>query len=148
MERHFNVTVYVLNPKNLRFLMIKHKKLGAYLPPGGHIDPNEIPDVAALREVSEETGIETTLYGDTFPNGAGLVRPFGIQRNIIEAGKHEHLDIIYLATPKGEAELRVNNRETDGAEWYSIEEIQEESFNSFPATKQWCRYFHDMFQKR
>ena len=36
MERHFNVTVYVTNEEG-KFLLIRHKKLQKWLPPGGHI---------------------------------------------------------------------------------------------------------------
>lgn len=38
-------------------LLIKHKKLGLWLNPGGHIDPGELPHEAAEREFYEETGV-------------------------------------------------------------------------------------------
>ena len=38
-------------------LLIHHKGLGKWLPPGGHIEENEVPHEAAIREVYEETGI-------------------------------------------------------------------------------------------
>ena len=63
MERHFNVTVYVVNDEG-KFLFIRHKKLQKWLPPGGHIDENEIPDIAALREVKEETSLNVELQGE------------------------------------------------------------------------------------
>jgi 8-oxo-dGTP pyrophosphatase MutT (NUDIX family) len=40
-----------------KVLLIKHKMLGIWLSPGGHIDPNELPHQAAEREFFEETGI-------------------------------------------------------------------------------------------
>lgn len=39
-------------------LLIKHKKLGIWFCPGGHIDENELPHAAAEREFWEETGIK------------------------------------------------------------------------------------------
>ncbi|HEX6658055.1 MAG TPA: NUDIX domain-containing protein, partial [Ilumatobacter sp.] len=35
----------------------KHKRLGLWLQPGGHIDPGEAPWRAAIREAQEETGL-------------------------------------------------------------------------------------------
>jgi 8-oxo-dGTP pyrophosphatase MutT (NUDIX family) len=32
-----------------------------WLPPGGHIDPHELPHDAAVREVHEETGLAVAL---------------------------------------------------------------------------------------
>lgn len=142
MERHFNVTVYVVNDEG-KFLFIRHKKLQKWLPPGGHIDENEIPDIAALREVKEETGLNVELQGERFPRKSDCVRPYGIQRNIIKEGQHEHMDLIYLAKPINEEKLVLNEEETEGINWYSIDEILKPEFDSFEETKKWCKRFSD-----
>jgi ADP-ribose pyrophosphatase YjhB (NUDIX family) len=36
---------------------------GLWSPPGGHIEPGEAAEAAALREVSEETGVSAKLSG-------------------------------------------------------------------------------------
>src|SRR5258708_915119 len=41
-----------------KVLLVKHKKLGIWLNPGGHIEPNELPHLAAEREYFEETGVK------------------------------------------------------------------------------------------
>jgi 8-oxo-dGTP pyrophosphatase MutT (NUDIX family) len=41
-----------------KVLLIKHKKLGLWLNPGGHIDEGELPHEAAEREFFEETGVK------------------------------------------------------------------------------------------
>lgn len=41
-----------------KVLLIKHKKLGIWLNPGGHIDEGELPHQAAEREFFEETGVK------------------------------------------------------------------------------------------
>lgn len=40
-----------------RVLLILHRRLGHWLPPGGEIEPGETPAEAALRELREETGL-------------------------------------------------------------------------------------------
>ncbi|MDE2143958.1 MAG: NUDIX domain-containing protein, partial [Elusimicrobia bacterium] len=57
MRRYcFVVSAYAV--REGKVLLIKHKKLGLWLAPGGHIDEGETPDEAALRELKEETGLE------------------------------------------------------------------------------------------
>lgn len=44
--------------ENNKVLLVKHKKLGFWLAPGGHVEQNELPHRAAEREFFEETGIQ------------------------------------------------------------------------------------------
>ncbi|CAN5506815.1 hypothetical protein BH09CHL1_BH09CHL1_33480 [soil metagenome] len=101
VTRDFTVAVLVVH--NGRILLHRHKKLNRWLPPGGHVEPNELPDDTALREVLEETGVSATLVGipaiDINLPGQPrqLCPPLGIQLTPISLG-HDHIDIIYLAT--------------------------------------------------
>ena len=56
MKRQFTATVYILEKDKV--LLIHHRKLQKWLPPGGHMDPNETPAEAACREAFEETGLK------------------------------------------------------------------------------------------
>lgn len=102
VTRDFTVAVFVVHGGAL--LLHWHRKLGRWLPPGGHIEPHELPDEAARREVREETGVPVALVGPTgidhtLPGEpVQLVRPEGIQLETIAPG-HEHIDLIYFARP-------------------------------------------------
>ncbi len=62
MRRAFSIAVY---PRlGDRVLLIKHKRLGTWLPPGGELDQDETPLEAAARELREETGL-----AGVFPSG-------------------------------------------------------------------------------
>lgn len=65
----------------------RHKRLGLWLQPGGHIDDGESPEQAVLREVAEETGLHVAHPDD----GAQLVHV-----DVHPAGGHVHLDLRYL----------------------------------------------------
>ena len=102
MTRDFTVAIFIVWQKQV--LLHKHPKLGIIVPPGGHIEPNELPDHAALRETLEETGLHIQLNGELAPHilepnaPIPLTRPRGIQLEQISLG-HEHIDLIYFASP-------------------------------------------------
>lgn len=122
--RHFTVAVFVVSDQ--RVLLHWHRKLARWLPPGGHIEDNELPDDAALREVQEETGVGVRLVGDQgLPLAAPrqLVVPAGIQVEAISPG-HEHIDLVYFAVPDADdlsvAEIDPLLAESDQVGWYAL----------------------------
>jgi len=62
-------------------VLLRHKRLGRWMQPGGHVDAGEHPAEAAVREVTEETGLEvrhpgsvpTLVHVDVHPAAAGHV---------------------------------------------------------------------------
>jgi 8-oxo-dGTP pyrophosphatase MutT (NUDIX family) len=125
--RHFTVAVFVVDAG--RVLLHFHRKLGKWLPPGGHIEDNELPDDAACREVLEETGVHVRLIG---PRGLEidaprqLVVPAGIQVEDISPG-HQHIDLVYFgqlaADDEGGAQIDPRLAERDRVGWYSAAEL-------------------------
>jgi len=59
VERHHTATAYVVTRGQT--LLLWHGKLGMWLPPGGHCEPNEHPVEAAEREALEESGFEVDV---------------------------------------------------------------------------------------
>lgn len=115
--RHFTVAVFVVWDGCV--LLHRHRKLGMWLPPGGHIEPGELPDEAAVREVLEETGVRVSLTGERredVEEPRQLRRPAGVQLEPIGPG-HEHIDLIYFALP--EDSTRISQEfEGDLTGWY------------------------------
>ncbi len=133
--RHFTVAVFVVREKKV--LLHRHRKLGMWLPPGGHIEENELPDEAAVREVFEETGLRVELVSerrqDIF-DPVQLHRPAGVQLENIGPG-HQHVDLIYFARPIGSIEIAESYSE-DRVGWYGSKEWDEMPLNL--EVRGWC----------
>lgn len=144
IEKHFCVTNYVIDEKTGDFLLIYHKKLNKWLPPGGHIEINETPEEAALRETYEETGLNVSLVGKPLPRPEDIINPFAIQLNRINE-HHFHMDLIYLSTASSTMSLLLNENEATKINWFSINKILENNFNTFDTTKEWCKKFYNLY---
>jgi len=100
MIRHFTATAFVVDGP--RTLLHWHKRLQQWMPPGGHIERNEDPVQAVLREVYEETGlVAEVILANTplrFNYPEQLPAPYTILvENIPGPGEpHKHIDLIYF----------------------------------------------------
>jgi 8-oxo-dGTP pyrophosphatase MutT (NUDIX family) len=121
----FVATAYVV--RDGKTLLLKHKKLGLWLPPGGHIDEGETPDEAARREVLEETGLEADFVAPTRgPDPAGgrveyLHPPLHVQVEEIPGHNH-HVDFIYCLRARA-GEVRPGPGESGTWRWHSPEDL-------------------------
>ena len=103
--RHFTATAFVVHDASVALHW--HPKVGAWLPPGGHIEDNEDPVQAVLREVEEETGLVVDLVPTASLLDLGCQEqvhpPFTIVIEDIHDpvnGYHQHIDMIYFCRPK------------------------------------------------
>jgi 8-oxo-dGTP pyrophosphatase MutT (NUDIX family) len=102
LERHFTATAFVVHDG--KTLLQWHSKLQQWMPPGGHLLPNEDPATGALREVLEETGLRAEIIRVTaehdFMYPEQLATPYAVLLEDIAAhgdGPHQHIDFIYFA---------------------------------------------------
>jgi 8-oxo-dGTP pyrophosphatase MutT (NUDIX family) len=125
--RHYTASAVVLDDQD-RVLLVHHNKLGTWLYPGGHIDPDEAPGEAAVREVAEETGIRVSVLGETgfaHPAVVGHVPPWAIiEMDVTDSkdGQHSHIDHVYVCEYVG-GELTPQLEEVGGARWVPVAEL-------------------------
>jgi len=99
--RHFTASAIVFDDHQ-NVLLVHHNKLGQWLYPGGHIDPNEDPAQAAQREVLEETGLHTQIITDpqfSHPAVTTHAPPYTIIEMDVadtKVGPHRHIDLVYV----------------------------------------------------
>ena len=120
--KHFCASAFIINPENKKILLVKHSDYDKWLQPGGHIEDDETPEVAAVREVYEETGLKINLIGEHFPREDDLIRPLGIQCNR-KKDETRFIDIIYWGIPNNpEAELKLNDESIEIG-WFTRTEL-------------------------
>ncbi|HCC84275.1 MAG TPA: hypothetical protein DEP87_01190 [Candidatus Pacebacteria bacterium] len=134
-----------------KVLLVKHKKLGIWLAPGGHVESGELPHRAAEREVWEETGVRVeavdfwhslpkTTISELLPNPAltnlHWVCEANYQNRLVSRdpsqpqktklwpnGCEQHVCFLYFVKPIDGVDFRQNLEETDGIGWFSADEI-------------------------
>ena len=122
IRRHFTVTGFLSDAAEGGRTALHWHRLGIWLPPGGHIEPDEDPVQAVHREVREETGLEAELVsaGPAFhfahppqlpPPAAVAV--YDIPRDSQLDEPHQHIDFIYFLRPLDPAPALPE----DGLQW-------------------------------
>jgi 8-oxo-dGTP pyrophosphatase MutT (NUDIX family) len=128
-----------------RVLLVKHKKLGHWLNPGGHVDPNEPLHAAAEREFWEETGVKVKACQIIEKNEDPEVLPVPFFSSLTwvsennyqsrvdgrpksadnpwKRGCEQHLYFNFLVEAVGDVQPVQNLEETDGIEFFTREQV-------------------------
>lgn len=128
---HVTGSAIVVGPRGV--VLLKHKRLGMWLQPGGHVDPGETPWEGALREATEETGLAVN-FADT-PSGDV---PALVHVDVHDGGRgHTHLDLRYLVSG-GTADPAPPEEESQEIAWFdwpaAIERASDERLSALLAT--------------
>jgi len=104
---HLTGSAFVVSAAGTHTLLLHHTKLKRWLQPGGHADGQDDLAAVALREATEETGIQgLVVSGDAIDLDIHLVEP-------PHEDAHLHLDVRYLVRAPADAELVGNEESTD-----------------------------------
>ncbi len=128
LTRHFATAIFIVHQSKV--LLVFHRKLKKWLPPGGHVDEHELPDKAALREVKEEVGLDVRLLSFSnhpaqgFKTTRVLAQPFHI--NVHKISKdHEHIGFVYFAKLDGKKfKVKSSKRELTKYKWYTAKQLK------------------------
>jgi 8-oxo-dGTP pyrophosphatase MutT (NUDIX family) len=135
----FTVAIFVVHQGKV--LLIHHRNLNKWLPLGGHIELDEDPETAALREAKEESGLEVELLGErpptTEPGTRALIAPRFLDIHRISA-THEHIGMIYWARPKN-GTLTLAPYEHHDIRWCSAADLEHLQPAMTEAVKWYCR---------
>ncbi len=130
----------VYDPNRQRVVVLIRPSRDEIRLPKGHILPEEEPEQAALREISEETG-----YADL-----EIEFTLGEQLVVFPFGKHtirrmEHYYLVYLRSER-QAERPAADEEEFFPIWISLDEALEHL--TFEAEREWIRRTQTYFAER
>jgi len=117
------VAIFVVHQGKV--LLVHHRQLNQWLPVGGHVELDEDPEAAALREAREESGLEVELLGErpptSTPGSRALIAPRFMDLHRI-SDTHRHIGLIYWARPK-RGQLTLAPAEHHDIRWCGPDEL-------------------------
>lgn len=135
LPHHFTASGLVLAEGHL--LLVNHRRIGAWVPPGGHIEPGEMPEETVVREIEEETGLKVEVVTEPMPQTGDehaffLARPLFVQSVIaVERGETVyHVDLAYLCRPLSDVPKTnglptlSNNPEVKESRWIALNALE------------------------
>lgn len=114
ISRHFCCFFVPLHVPTKSIYLAHHIKAGGWIPPGGHIDPDETPESTVTREFQEELSFKLTDE---------VMSLFNISPVYIEHPKtcEVHYDFWYTVLCKKQTPFVYEKKEFHDAGWFPIE---------------------------
>ena len=128
----FTVEVFIVHQD--RVLLRKHDKYKIWLSVGGHIELNEDPNQAAVREVKEEIGLDVVLVGNlhSFSNESDgyreLLPPAFLNRHKV-GDTHEHITLVYFAKSENDSITQGKNEISEECRWFVADELDDPKYD-------------------
>ncbi len=124
----FTAEVFIVH-KN-KVLLRKHDKLGIWLSVGGHIELDEDPNQAAIREVKEEVGLDVILDDTLRPALPAtttyheLIPPYFLNIHNITP-THQHIVFVYFAkAATNKLTETIKEEHSNEMAWFTKKEIE------------------------
>ena len=132
----WTIVAYVVHGR--RVLFIFHKELKKWLPLGGHIELNEDPDEALVREVQEESGLEAfevlaPKLSIEAQERKFLYTPAYVDIHPINK-KHKHIGLVYFLRTKTDT-IHLAEQEHTDIRWFTEEELDDSQFHLEPGVR-------------
>jgi 8-oxo-dGTP pyrophosphatase MutT (NUDIX family) len=113
--RHLVSYAAVLDPHTFDVLLVDHLNARPFLPPGGHVEPEEHPAAAARRECREELGIDSPIA-----LGAGNPTFLTVTTTI---GRDTDVSLWFIIEGSRDMQLTIDEVEFRGVRWWSLPEV-------------------------
>lgn len=114
----------VIDPEAKKMLLQDHLLAKLWLPPGGHVEPNEDPADAALRECEEELGFRAAFLGEPKPHFITVTTTNG-------QGEHTDVSLWYTLKASQNTPLIIEAGKFNDVRWWDINDIENSPISMF-----------------
>ncbi len=132
---HLTASAWVVNHDATRALVLLHAKIGRWLQPGGHADGESSLWGVALREASEETGIDGL---EVWTEPVDVDVHLFVNRRHPEPS-HLHFDVRYVVRCPPDASPHPNH-ESDALRWVTSDQLTDADLGLDASTRRLARY--------
>ena len=120
---HFTASAWVLNKAHTHVLMAFHNIYQTYAWLGGHADGEEDLLSVALREVKEESGIQTVKPITEGIYSLETIEVNGHEKKGKYVPSHLHLNVTYLLEADDTESLHIKQDENSAVSWFPIDQV-------------------------
>lgn len=141
---HLTASAFVVNEDFDQALMVHHNIFGGFIYPGGHADGEADFLAVAIREVSEETGLDVEVGNDGKILAIQALPIKGHVKRGSYVSAHIHYDVIYLLVAKNVDmhKIRILESENSQVKWCCLEDTYNEE------AVDWIRPINEKIVKR
>lgn len=108
----------VVSPTEKKVLLVDHRNAQLWLPPGGHVEPNEHPKDTVKREIIEELGIEADFLLEA-PLFVTVSKTSGATTGV----GHTDVSLWYVLKGCTQQRLDYDKKEFKQIRWFALDEI-------------------------
>ena len=119
---HMTASAWVVNPQRTRTLLVYHRLFDSWSWTGGHADGEEDLLAVALREVREETGVQSLFPVTEDIYSLEVLTVDGHEKHGKYVPSHLHLNLTYLLEAEEDQPLRICEEENTGVAWFSLDD--------------------------
>lgn len=114
--QHLVAYFAVFDPAQQQLLLVDHRQAELWLPTGGHIEPDEHPQTAVIREAREELGLRARFL---LPNPLFLT----VTQTVGHSAGHTDVSLWYVLHGDSQQALRYDHSEFLQVTWFPLKQL-------------------------
>ena len=127
LDAHMTASAWVVNAERNKVLLAYHNLYQSWAWLGGHADGETDLLQTALREVQEESGIQSAVPVTEELYSIEILPVCGHEKRGVYVPTHLHLNVTYLLQADDREQTRIQADENSAVGWFALEEAVQRS---------------------